>query len=140
MKETKSSDIHDTICETTKFATSGGSVCNFEEQFIWFDTNMGSFSFKPNQTDPRTGPLKCYQPVKCRSTFAVMFISITDFKISNDDDSTYFSIAVIDSMEEPGETLKFDKNSVDLDGWIQVRDQRTTERRLSIRYSRLIPG
>ena len=63
LEETKSSDVHETICETTKFATSAAPVCDYEEQLIWFDTNMGSFSFKPNETDPRT-EIKCYQPVK----------------------------------------------------------------------------
>ena len=51
-----------------------------------------------------------------------MFISITDLEIPDKDDSTYFSVATIDSMQQPGETLKFDRNrDYELEQWIQQR-------------------
>ena len=51
-----------------------------------------------------------------------MFISITDLKIPDNDDSTYFSVATIDSMQQPGETLKFDRNGdYEFEQWIQQR-------------------
>jgi len=49
-----------------------------------------------------------------------MFISITDLKIPDNDDSTYFSVATIDSMQQPGETLKVDRNEeYEFGQWIQ---------------------
>ena len=73
---------------------------------------------------------------KCRSTFTVMFISITDLNIPDNDNSTYFSVSIIDAMQEPGETLKFDKNNIDDFGrWIQARDHRTRKRLITSELS-----
>ena len=65
--------------------------------------------------------------LKCRSTFTVMFISITDLHIPDYDESTYFSVANIDSMQQPGETMKFDGNGdFETEQWIQQRASRNT--------------
>ena len=49
-----------------------------------------------------------------------MFISITDLLIEPTDDSTYFAITPIDTMFQPEETMRFDKNSlIEYGKWIQ---------------------
>ena len=56
-----------------------------------------------------------------------MFISITDLHIPDYDESTYFSVANIDSMQQPGETMKFDGNGeFEIDQWIQQRASQNT--------------
>ena len=56
-----------------------------------------------------------------------MFISITDLHIPDYDESTYFSVANIDSMQQPGETMKFDGNGdYEIDQWIQQRASQNT--------------
>ena len=51
-----------------------------------------------------------------------MFVSIIELNIEPTDDSTYFSITPIDTMNRPEETMKFDKNTIFENGkWIQAR-------------------
>ena len=51
-----------------------------------------------------------------------MFISITDLLIEPTDDSTYFAITPIDTMFQPEETIRFDKDSfIEYGEWIQAR-------------------
>ena len=50
-----------------------------------------------------------------------MFISLQNFNIQENDDTTYVSVIVIDPMQRPEETFRFDKNNKnDLAKWIQV--------------------
>ena len=50
-----------------------------------------------------------------------MFISLTDLIIQENDDATYVSVIVIDPMQRPEKTLRFDKtNKNDFGKWIQV--------------------
>ena len=61
---------------------------------------------------------------KCNADFNVMFISIKDFNTGKDSDST-FSIIMIDPMQQPEETLKYDKNTnLNYQKWIQVRNSK----------------
>ena len=82
-----------------------------------------------------TSAIRWRIPKKCRSTFTVMFISITDLIIPDNDNSTYFSVSIIDAMQEPGETLKFDKNNIDDFGqWIQARNHRTQNQMVASKF------
>ena len=58
-KETKSSDIHGIICETTKFASLDTKMCQFVS--TW---KSGSFSYKPNKISNFKSQIKCFQSVK----------------------------------------------------------------------------
>ena len=77
---TKSSDIHDTICETTKFATSIANVCQFEITYDQFSLDWGihrvqngSFSYNSNEDGSET-KIKCFQPVQLGFTLNVINI------------------------------------------------------------------
>ena len=51
-----------------------------------------------------------------------MFISVKNLNIQNNDDTTYVSVIVIDPVQQPEKTLRFDKNNKnDLEKWFQVR-------------------
>ena len=51
-----------------------------------------------------------------------MFVLITDLNIDPTDDSTYFAITPIDTMFQPEETMRFDKNTpIEYGRWIQAR-------------------
>ena len=53
-----------------------------------------------------------------------MFVSISALNTEKDSDST-FSIIMIDPMQQPEETLKFDKNTnLNDQKWIQVRNSK----------------
>ena len=67
---------------------------------------------------------------KCAADFNVMFISIQ--YLNTDDDST-FSIIMIDPMQQPEKTLKFDKSTIsDYQKWIQVRNSNQSTRSQNI--------
>ena len=67
---------------------------------------------------------------KCTDDFNVMFISIQ--YLNTDDDST-FSIIMIDPMQQPEKTLKFDKSTIsDNQKWIQVRNSNQSTRSQNI--------
>ena len=54
----------------------------------------------------------------------MMFVSIIDLNTENDSDST-FLILIIDPMQQPEKTLKYDKNTkFDMQKWIQVRNSK----------------
>ena len=70
-----------------------------------------------------------------------MFISITDLKIPDKDDSTYFSVATIDSMQQPGETLKFDRNEeYEFGQWIQQRVPQNNKSQISHNFRLFDPN
>ena len=76
MQEIKSSDLHNTICETKKFATPTSNMCSLKgdsEELIngHIIRGAGSFSFEPGSADSRTG-VKCSQPVKLGLTKTVV--------------------------------------------------------------------
>ena len=54
LKESKSTDIHGVICETTKLATSKFETCDFETSGWWGE--YGLFSFKPTNSSDK---IKC---------------------------------------------------------------------------------
>ena len=59
-QESKSSDIHGVICETTKLATSDfgtGGICDFESYWDVY----GSFSFKQTHSSDE---IKCSQLIQ----------------------------------------------------------------------------
>ena len=57
---------------------------------------------------------------KCPPEFNMMFLSIIDLNTENDGNST-FLILIIDPMQQPEKTLKYDKNTkFDMQKWIQV--------------------
>ena len=60
-KDSKASDIHGVICETTKHATSTVGTCKFD--FPHGYPTYGSFSFKRNESD-KESKIKCFQQVK----------------------------------------------------------------------------
>ena len=50
-----------------------------------------------------------------------MFISLTDLSIQKNDDTTYVSVIMIDQIQRPEKTLRFDKNNKNVfKKWIQV--------------------
>ena len=54
----------------------------------------------------------------------MMFLSIIDLNTENDGDST-FLILIIDPMQQPEKTLKYDKNTkFDMQKWIQVKNSK----------------
>ena len=60
--------MHNTICETKKFATPTSNICSLKEESEepingYRIKGVGSFSFEPNSDDLRTD-IKCLQPVK----------------------------------------------------------------------------
>ena len=57
-KESKSTDSHGVICETTKMAISGFGICDFVAD-EW--SEYGSFSFKPTNSSDE---IKCSQLVQ----------------------------------------------------------------------------
>ena len=60
-KESKSSDIHGVICETTKYATATVGICEYNDVFS--SDSVGSFRFKPKKSDKNT-EIQCFQQVK----------------------------------------------------------------------------
>ena len=59
--ESKATDIHGVICETTKLATSDFGICNFKRSGDYFDGEYGSFRFKPTNSSDE---IKCSQLVQ----------------------------------------------------------------------------
>ena len=75
MQEIKSSDLHNTICETKKFATPTSNMCSLKgesEDLIngHIIRGAGSFSFEPGSADLRAG-VECSQPIKLGLTKTV---------------------------------------------------------------------
>ena len=58
-QESKSTDSHGVICETTKMAISDFGICDFEEPYG--SDESGSFSFKPTNSSDE---IKCSQLVQ----------------------------------------------------------------------------
>ena len=67
---------------------------------------------------------------KCPGQFDMLFISLEDLIFEEFDDFTYFSVTGIDMMNQPEETIKFDKNTIisdyinDNSSWIQAKNQK----------------
>ena len=82
-KDSKASDIHGVICETTKHATSTVGTCKFD--FPYGSPTYGTFSFKRNESE-KESKIKCFQQVKpgleVKNTFFVETISQNFFKCS----------------------------------------------------------
>ena len=62
-KDSKSSDIHGVVCETTKYATSTIGDCEFIDVLSEYSNDPGSFRFKPKKSDKNT-EIQCFQQVK----------------------------------------------------------------------------
>ena len=61
-KDSKASDIHGVICETTKHATSTVGICEFVD--VWGNVyTPGSFRFNSDESNKNTD-IKCFQQVK----------------------------------------------------------------------------
>ena len=61
-KDSKASDMHGVICETTKHATSTVGICEFVDVFGIADA-PGSFRFNSDESNKNTD-IKCFQQVK----------------------------------------------------------------------------
>ena len=62
--ESKASDIHGVICETTKHATSTGGICEFKNVFSYGSSDQsGWLRFKPNEFNTES-EIKCFKQVK----------------------------------------------------------------------------
>ena len=65
---------------------------------------------------------------KCPGRFDVIFISLEDLIFEEFDDFTYFSVTGLDTMNQPEETVRFDKSTIISDfinensRWIQAKN------------------
>ena len=89
--------MHNTICETKKFATPTSNMCSLKgesEDLIngHIIRGSGSFSFEPKSDDSRTS-VKCSQPVKLGLTKTV------DCSLIANDSATFDIHLVIDPFE-----------------------------------------
>lgn len=93
-KDSKASDIHGVICETTKHATSTVGTCKFD--FPYGSPTYGTFSFKRNESE-KESKIKCFQQVKpgleVKNTFFVETISQNFFKCSISLATLYLTMA-----------------------------------------------
>ena len=66
---------------------------------------------------------------KCPGQFDMIFIWLEDLFFEEFDDSTYFTVTGIDMMNQPEETIRFDKSTIMSDfinensRWIQAKNQ-----------------